>query len=284
MMILVASCSKNEVIAPDDVRRDGISFSASGADTRALINRADLLTDGSKVKVHDDLFGFTGKLDGVQKNAGDVTAYIDDAIVYGNGGWSYETTDAYYPWTKTGTHKFFGWLTYDAKSNLKLTDLVPSSPELKGDTLKVPSVSMTPDKSQFDFLYSESIFRDAAKDDRGAINLHLKHLFTAVGFKFVNRSSSDQISIKSVVFKMPHTASADILFLDSDPNPDINRESDAEDYFSETYSAPIVLYDATAVSADPTQPVQPCRKNLHRRQRIFPALACLGLGDSPAEP
>lgn len=252
MMILVASCSKNEVIAPDDVRRDGISFSASGADTRALINRADLLTDGSKVKVHDDLFGFTGKLDGVQKNAGDVTAYIDDAIVYGNGGWSYESTDAYYPWTKTGTHKFFGWLTYDAKSNLNLTDLVPSAPELKGDTLKVPSVSMTPDKSQFDFLYSESIFRDAAKDDRGAINLHLKHLFTAVGFKFVNRSSSDQISIKSVVFKMPHTASADILFLDSDPNPDINRESDADDYFSETYSAPIVLYDATAVSADPT--------------------------------
>ena len=112
---------------------------------------------------------------------------------------------------------------------------------------------MTPGKSQFDFLYSGSIFRDAAKDDRGAINLHLKHLFTAVGFKFVNRSTSDQISIKSVVFKMPHTASADILFLDSDPNPDINRESDAEDYFSETYySAPIVLYDATAVSADPT--------------------------------
>lgn len=251
MMILVASCSKNEVIAPDDVRRDGISFSASGADTRALINRADLLTDGSKVKVHDDLFGFTGKLDGVQKNAGDVTAYIDDAIVYGNGGWSYESTDAYYPWTKTGTHKFFGWLTYDAKSNLNLTALVPSAPELKGDTLKVPSVSMTPDKSQFDFLYSESIFRDAAKDDRGAINLHLKHLFTAVGFKFVNRSSSDQISIKSVVFKMPHTASADILFLDSNPNPDINRESDAENYFSATYSAPIVIYNATAVSADP---------------------------------
>ena len=65
MMILVASCSKNEVIAPDDVRRDGISFSASGADTRALINRADLLTDGSKFKFHDDFFGFTGKLYGV---------------------------------------------------------------------------------------------------------------------------------------------------------------------------------------------------------------------------
>lgn len=253
MMILVASCSKNEVIAPDDVRRDGISFSASGADTRALINRADLLTDGSKVKVHDDLFGFTGKLDGVQKNAGDVTAYIDDAIVYGNGGWSYETTDAYYPWTKTGTHKFFGWLTYDAKSNLNLTDLVPSAPELKGDTLKVPSVSMTPDKSQFDFLYSESIFRDAAKDDRGAINLHLKHLFTAVGFKFVNRSSSDQISIKSVVFKMPHTASARILFLASNPDPEIKRENDSEDYFTATYSTPIVLDNAAAVSADPTR-------------------------------
>ena len=252
MMILVASCSKNEVIAPDDVRRDGISFSASGADTRALINRADLLTDGSKVKVHDDLFGFTGKLDGVQKNAGDVTAYIDDAIVYGNGGWSYETTDAYYPWTKTGTHKFFGWLTYDAKSNLNLTDL-PFAPELKGDTLKVPSVSMTHDKSQFDFLYSESIFRDAAKDDRGAINLHLKHLFTAVGFKFVNRSSSDQISIKSVVFKMPHTASAKVIFNDSDPNPDINRGTDAEDYFTATYSTPIVLDNATAVASDATK-------------------------------
>ena len=252
MMILVASCSKNEVIAPDDVRRDGISFSASGADTRALINRADLLTDGSKVKVHDDLFGFTGKLDGVQKNAGDVTAYIDDAIVYGNGGWSYETTDAYYPWTKTGTHKFFGWLTYDAKSNLNLTDL-PFAPELKGDTLKVPSVSMTHDKSQFDFLYSESIFRDAAKDDRGAINLHLKHLFTAVGFKFVNRSSSDQISIKSVVFKMPHTANARILFLASNPDPEIIRENDSLDYFTATYSTPIVLDNAAAVSADPTR-------------------------------
>ena len=252
MMILVASCSKNEVIAPDDVRRDGISFSASGADTRALINRADLLTDGSKVKVHDDLFGFTGKLDGVQKNAEDVTAYIDDAIVYGNGGWSYENTDAYYPWTKTGTHKFFGWLTYDAKSNLNLTDL-PFAPELKGDTLKVPSVSMTHDKSQFDFLYSESIFRDAAKDDRGAINLHLKHLFTAVGFKFVNRSSSDQISIKSVVFKMPHTASAKVIFNDSDPNPDINRGTDAEDYFTATYSTPIVLDNATAVASDATK-------------------------------
>lgn len=253
MMILVASCSKNEVIAPDDVRRDGISFSASGADTRALINRADLLTNGSKVKVHDDLFGFTGKLDGVQKNAGDVTAYIDDAIVYGNGGWSYESADAYYPWTKTGTHKFFGWLTYDAKSNLNLTDLVPSAPELKGDTLKVPSVSMTPDKSQFDFLYSESIFRDAAKDDRGAINLHLKHLFTAVGFKFVNRSSSDQISIKSVVFKMPHTASARLLFLASNPDPEIKRENDSEDYFTAKYSTPIVLDNAAAVSADPTR-------------------------------
>lgn len=253
MMVFFASCSKNEVIAPYDVREDGISFSASGADTRALINRADLLTEGSEVKVHDDLFGFTGKLDGVQKNAEDVTAYIDDAIVYGNGGWSYETADAYYPWTRNGTHKFFGWLTYDAKSDLSLTDLIPSAPELKGDTLKLPSVSMTPDKPQFDLLYSGSIFRDAARDERGSINLHLKHLFTAVGFKFLNMSSSDQISIKKVVFKMPHTASADILFLDSDPNPDINRETDAEDYFYATYSTPIVLDNVAAVSADPTK-------------------------------
>ncbi len=252
LIVLAASCSKNEVITPDVDNEDGISFSASGADTRGLINRTDLLTEGSKVKVHDDLSGFTGKLDGVQKKADDVTAYIDDAIVYGNGGWSYENTDAYYPWTKTGTHKFFGWLTYDAKSNLNLTDL-PFAPELKGDTLKVPSVSMTHDKSQFDFLYSGSIFRDAAKDDRGAINLHLKQLFTAVGFKFVNRSSSDQISIKSVVFKMPHTASAKVIFNDSDPNPDINRGTDAEDYFTATYSTPIVLDNATAVASDATK-------------------------------
>ena len=254
MMILVASCSKNEVIAPDDVRRDGISFSASGADTRALINRADLLTDGSKVKVHDDLFGFTGKLDGVQKNAGDVTAYIDDAIVYGNGGWSYESTDAYYPWTKTGTHKFFGWLTYDAKSGLNMTDLLSSEPVLSGDTLAVPSVSMTPSQKQFDFLYSGSIYRDASKSsDRGAVTLQLKHLFTAVGFKFINRSSSDQIQVKSVVFKMPHTASAKVIFNDSDPNPDINRGTDAEDYFTATYSPPIVLDNATAVASDATK-------------------------------
>ena len=112
---------------------------------------------------------------------------------------------------------------------------------------------MTHDKSQFDFLYSESIFRDAAKDDRGAINLHLKHLFTAVGFKFVNRSSSDQISIKSVVFKMPHTANARILFLASNPDPEIIRENDSEDYFTATYSTPIVLDNAAAVSADPTK-------------------------------
>ena len=255
MMVFFASCSKNEVIAPDDVREDGISFSASGADTRALINRADLLTDSSEVKVHDDLFGFTGKLDGVQKNAEDVTAYIDDAIVYGNGGWSYKTADAYYPWTKTGTHKFFGWLTYDAKSGLNMTDLLSSEPVLSGDTLAVPSVSMTPSQKQFDFLYSGSIYRDASKSsDRGAVTLQLKHLFTAVGFKFINRSSSDQIQVKSVVFKMPHTASAKVIFNDSDPNPDINRGTDAEDYFTATYSTtPIVLDNATAVASDATK-------------------------------
>ena len=84
LIVLAASCSKNEVITPDVDNEDGISFSASGADTRGLINRTDLLTEGSKVKVHDDLSGFTGKLDGVQKKADDVTAYIDDAIVYGS--------------------------------------------------------------------------------------------------------------------------------------------------------------------------------------------------------
>lgn len=255
LIVLAASCSKNEVITPDVDNEDGISFSASGADTRGLINRTDLLTEGSKVKVHDDLSGFTGKLDGVQKKADDVTAYIDDAIVYGSSsGWSYETADAYYPWTKTGEHKFYGWLTYDAKSGLNMTDLLSSEPVLSGDTLAVPSVSMTPSQKQFDFLYSGSIYRDASKSsDRGAVTLQLKHLFTAVGFKFINRSSSDQIQVKSVVFKMPHTASAKVIFNDSDPNPDINRGTDAEDYFTATYSTPIVLDNATAVASDATK-------------------------------
>lgn len=190
---LLVSCSKGtgieETVAPqpqepeaETIKLPNITFGKPG--TKAMLNDVDLKTNGSKIKVFDILSGYSG-LSVEGWNPAD--PYIDDEVVYdGVEVWKY-ATNGVYPWTANGTHEFFGYLTYDKKSELNVTDLV--TPTLSGKTLTVPAITFTTDSKQFDFLYSDLVSRDASRKDYSVVPLNFKHLFTALGIQVKNTSS-----------------------------------------------------------------------------------------------
>lgn len=206
---LLASCSKSsgieEPVVPQEpetptAKLPNITFGKPG--TKAMLNDADLKTNGSKIHVYDLLSGYTGvTFEGWNPN----TPYIDEEIIYdGNVVWKY-ASEGVYPWTATGTHKFFGYLTYDKKSDLTN----PVTPTLSGTTMTVPSITFTPASAQFDFLYSDMVTRDAATKDYSVVPLTFKHLFTALSVE-VESKTDTKVRLKSITFaglKNKNTAS-----------------------------------------------------------------------------
>lgn len=200
---LLVSCSKSEGIEQPVIPQEpetptaklpNITFGKPA--TKAMLNDADLKEIGSKIHVYDILTGYTGTV--IEGWDPATQPYIDEEIIYnGVEVWKY-ASEGIYPWTANGIHKFFGYLTYDKKSDLNVTSLV--NPTLSGTTMTVPAITFLPSTTQFDFLYSNLVERDAAAKDYSVVPLTLKHLFTA--FSVVVESKTDtKVRLNSITFE-----------------------------------------------------------------------------------
>lgn len=199
---LLVSCSKGEGIEepvtpqPDEpeisvAKLPNITFGKLG--TKAMLNDVDLKEVGSKIRVYDILTDYTGTTIEGWNPATD--PYINEEIIYNNKEvWDY-ASNSIYPWTANGKHTFFGYLTYDKKSNLNVTSL--ATPTLSGSTLTVPSITFIPSSTQFDFLYSDAVERNAADKNYSVVPLNLKHLFTGLSIA-VESKTNVPIKLESI--------------------------------------------------------------------------------------
>lgn len=195
---LAFACQRPEPEAfSSEVIRIGASLSNEPG-TKAFLGAEDLPQNGTKVKIYDDVTGFTGTIDGVDYGPNDAFNYIDDDIVYGTA-WSF-AKGVDWRWTRTGTHKFYGWLTKDKdglQNNGTGTD-ISFNPGTK--VLTVPTISFSKNTPQFDFSYSDILevnVENPAFSAADPINLQLNHLFSALGVSIQNRSN-DAVNIVSV--------------------------------------------------------------------------------------
>ena len=231
LLVLAVSCRHISPEEPEEMVGETIRIDASLGGTKAMLNSSsDLNTNGSQVQVYDIVQGFTGEMGGVTYNNADLTS-IDDNVTYGNSTWDFVGLP--YPWTRTGVHNFFGWLSYDAKSNMYSSAEVSPSYNASTHVLTVPSKTFTVDSHQFDFLYSRNIeVRDAASRNYAQVPLNLAHLFSAFALTVENRSN-EPVTIQSI----------------SMPNLPVMNGSATIDYTTDGRTAPVVTYTAPTAGA-----------------------------------
>ena len=231
---ILASCSKSsgieEPVVPQEPEQPtatlpNITFGK--AVTKAMMDNADLHYNGNKIQVYDLLSNFTGTITGWTGN----DPYIEDEIEYnGETVWKY-VSNGIYPWTATGTHKFFGWLTYDKAANLNVTSLV--TPTLSGTTLTVPAITFNTGTTQFDFMYSDMVERDAASKNYSVVPLNFKHLFTAISVE-VESKTDTKVNLKTISFEgLKNKNNATIAFAETS-TPTLGTSSVSGSFFTAT--------------------------------------------------
>lgn len=201
--VLLASLAGCERHIPEErvLDKDSIQLEALGADlsTKGLLNQGDLEVNGMKVKVYDFLSGYTGTISGHEN--GEEFLYIDDSVVYDDTKtWKWPFVNATYTWTRTGTHKFFGWLEEDpADASFKTSSFFDTyTLNLNGNNRYLDlGRTLTANSPQYDFLYSEVNTVPAASRTSAVVPLDMKHLFGAFAFTIKNESSADVI-VKSI--------------------------------------------------------------------------------------
>lgn len=207
-----------------------ISFGArDGEATRALMDDTTLKTAGNKLRVYDELTGFTGSASWMDPNE---NLYIADEIVYaGNPVWDIVSGRAY-PWTSNGTHKFFSWLSYDQSLSMTEAQFWGASFNFNRSTkvLTLPQKVMDTATDQFDFMYSDPVSIAAASHSSNApVELQLHHLFSALNMSVYN-ISGNTVLLKSVTLKGM-----------------MNKRSATVDYSSTTVSVTTSNLDSTDV-------------------------------------
>ena len=258
LLALLQSCTRIEGIDPGVPveTAEGINFAPQIASTKGLINSGDLARTGTKIRVYDYISNFEGTINGNNVQSGQTIQYFVDSISFKSGVASYwpywnpslETglghtggpdESIVYPWTKTGTHTFFGFLVADQHPDygnpFTYRKLFRQDPTLSNRVLSIPTTTMTTLlEKQFDFSYSAPVSIDAATRTVGtSVPLQLKHLFSA--FRITARNTSgNTILLKSVTLRgMKNTRSATIDFKEATPTP----------VFANLDSAAVVLYN-----------------------------------------
>lgn len=174
------------------------NISFGKAATKAMMSSGDLLTSGNKIKVYDLLSSFSGTISGWDGSS----PYIADEIVYnGTEIWKY-ASNGVYPWTSTGTHRFFGYLSHDAIDNKDVTALFTPSltTTATSASLSVPEIAFNTSTTQFDFIYSDMVTRNAADKNYQVVPLSFKHLFTALSVQ-VENTSDVKVRVNSITFE-----------------------------------------------------------------------------------
>ncbi len=206
-LLVLSSCRDKDMAGP--LPAGGIEF--GNPTTKALLGNAELKTYGTMIKVWDFI-----------DDAAE--PYIDDAIMYnGETVWQYTgegTTASPYPWTAKGIHNFMGWVTEDADSGLKSSDIFPGLSFNKATrTLNIPETQINTGSEQFDFLYTGNITRDASDASQQAlVPLELKHLFTAFAIRLENASIDLPVTLHSARIEFPSRKKASIVYKGADGN------------------------------------------------------------------
>ena len=191
MMLTIAGCDKdNPVVAdtPDILFAPHFTYPDG---TRALLESSDLYTNGTQVQVYgfatDELTGHTavGTAGTTKLNAGQI-------IQYGSETWSFANNDSeLYQWKYNQDHKFFGWLSKDAKSNIQDSTFFGSGFGFNSTSkvLSIPAKTMGISTSNLDFAYSEIVNRSATDADYSTVELTLNHLFSSFSLSARNYST-----------------------------------------------------------------------------------------------
>ena len=209
-LALVAGCHKHErqggPVDPVQVPMP-IRFGAN-PESRAMLENANFRTDSNKIRIFDLLTGFDGQVDGVDWPAGG-GIYIDDTLKFDSARdaaiWQYKSGNTYI-WTNRGTHRFFGYLWYDAIDRLYARSLFGTLPALDmswDDPMQqIPVTTMTSETPQLDFLFAETYNRTMSSESRdySSIPLRMQHLFTAISLTVENTMDDDDVTLESLSF------------------------------------------------------------------------------------
>ena len=213
LSILLVAVSCREESRETGLTDTPIRFTGAQIASKGFLGSGDLDVNGSQVKVFDILTGFDGTLNGTNYTSTDYILYIDDAVTYdGSAYWPYVTVGTEYRWTRTGVHRFFGYLEYDKSYNegagLTTSSFFGSNPSLNTDstsdsflTLTTPTHSFQAlsTEPQYDFVVSKNaVVRNASSKDYSNVELPMKHLFTAVSLSFENNSTGSSVQITDI--------------------------------------------------------------------------------------
>ena len=260
-----------------------IGLNAGFVATKGLIESADpdvnALDDAdTRIKVYDYLTAGTPSVE---------VLYIDNSIKWKDADtdpWDYVTPATYY-WTKTGTHKFFGWLTTAPDGTAFAT---PPTWTAGTKTLEISNLVMTPASPQFDFLYSDIISRtmnNSSADDHSYVELQFSHLFTALKVDIKADDEMDKavvINVKSITFSEFKTKkSATISFAGTEVSPVLTNSSDDEKTFTVTKA--VTLQNVAAPAQGETPAVENEPKTLFDYALLWPQLPANTTTNTPAD-
>lgn len=216
LFIAAVSCGKdapkNKSLAEAEIRFSSARLSSGAATSSKGFLEADGLdVFGTRVKVFDWLTGFQGNINGTDYTASDTFKYIDETVTYDGGTfWPYYNSSREYRWTRTGVHRFFGWLDYDKSYNngtgLTTESFFGSSPLVDGNTssptfltVTTPIYSFQTSSPQYDFCVSKGVtLRDAADKNYSTVPMPMRHLFTAVSLCLRNASTNTNLQITDI--------------------------------------------------------------------------------------
>lgn len=215
---LFAGCSQDR---PEGIMSDEIRITATGSDvaTKGFINKTDLESaNGAQVQVYDFLTGFQGTITpapAAPESYANGFTYINDVITNdGNNKWSFSNNVAW-RWTRTGDHKFYGWLTNDGAGLTPASLVSGVAYDASAKVLSVPSVAFTKETAQFDFSYSDIVNVDVTAssfNSSASVELPMKHLFSALAIEFLNTTTDDAFIKKIELKNFKSTKSAAISF------------------------------------------------------------------------
>ena len=257
LLFIAVGCHK-EGDEDSTYRSETIHF-AGGEVTKAFLEQNGIEKTGTQVKVYDFLTGFDGTINGVTVTPSDRVKYVDEVIEYNESStnkWPFLIVAHEYRWTRSGTHRFFGWLHKDrpftpglVPADEKTTEsFFGSSPVLNESTLVMttPSYTWTKNSPQYDFVFSkQAVLRNAASGDYSDVILPMKHLFTAVSITLENMSTSTAIEVTglSTVYQ-----GEDLLLHSGYATVDFSVNGELTPTYTLTGDAEHPLFDASAMS------------------------------------
>jgi len=244
LLLALSACQRTD--DPQDAVLDTAEIQVGAGEveeTKGFLDQGDLDVDGMKVKVFDYLSGYNGTIS--EHTNGEEFLYIDDTVLYDTNNtsdWKWQFVGGSYRWTRTGTHKFLGWLSMDPHDNGfdAASFFTTYNPNFSDGNhyLELNKTLTISDDHQFDFLYSDIVSVDATTRSSNTVPLPMKHLFAGFAFTLINNSTS-AITIKSITIPdFPNNGTVRIDYGDLTGNVTLTAADpvDSEtDYFSNAF-------------------------------------------------